>query len=149
MKQGIQDVEHGGEIGTVRPEISGGTLQEFLGMACLSEHRKGRFNDHALMPSAFWTQLDMGGKARLVAEAQVSQGNGLLIEGRRQRIKRLVRLVHGLPEPLHDLTAAGQQPPQRRPIIQRPLSRPFCPLAQRYGLPGWETTTQSDSCPLL
>src|SRR6185369_5683923 len=102
VKQGEQDVKHGSHTGKTGKQVSGRTMKNFLKLAHDSQHGKSSFNDHAFVPGAFLTEFEMVRHAISITEAQVSQDNGLTVEGRGEAVEVLVSLVQGQEIPFNN-----------------------------------------------
>src|SRR5258708_40171414 len=112
VEQSGDNVEHGSQISAMRPEMLGDPMKEFLGMTHPGQHRKTRFDNHALIPSAFGTQFEVGWEAIFIPETQIGQGNTLIDIILEEKVEVLVRPVQGQPVPLDHAPGLIQQPPQ-------------------------------------
>ena len=136
MKQGVQDVKHGRQIGTVRPDVVSHAMKELLGAAHDGDHRERGFDDHAFVPGSFLTDFDVWRQAALVAKAEVKQGNGLLVKVGGQGIEIMVRMIQGQPIPLDHAALGVQQPPQPKANHPPPFIASFlAKLVGRAALP--------------
>src|SRR3954470_6760120 len=59
-KQGGEDIKHGSQVSAMGPQIIRQAMKEFLGITHDSQHRKGRLDDHPLIPGAFFAHLEIG-----------------------------------------------------------------------------------------
>ena len=55
-------------------------MHDFFEMTDQSEHGKGRFDPHALVPLATFTQLEIGGISLLCMETRVGQNDHLIFK---------------------------------------------------------------------
>src|SRR5262249_42241925 len=125
VKQGIQDVEHGSDTGKTSKQISSGTMKDFLEVTHDSQHGKGSFNDHTLIPGSFVAEFEMVRRAVGITEAQVSQDNGLVSEVSSEAVKVLVRMIQREEIPVNEPSVGIQYHPEASANHPAPLVAPF------------------------
>src|ERR1700730_4482093 len=112
MKKGVQDVEHGNRVSQTSVKVGFSAMMDFLGFANDGQQGKGRFDDHAVIPSAFFAQLDVIRNAVGAAKAPVGQQNTFLVVLLQEVQEVVIRAVHGLPNPAADLSKGVEYPAQ-------------------------------------
>ncbi len=120
MKKSQQHVEHRHRIGQTCFNVGGDPMENLLGMTHYRLHRESSFNDHALIPGAFFAQLEIRRYAIFAAKAQISQGNGHAIQTLNLIVEILVMGIHRQPFPAHNTPQVIEYPAQFDP--NRPAS---------------------------
>src|SRR5215813_11791108 len=87
-------------------------MKDFLELTHNSQHGKGSFNDHALVPRSFLTELEMVRCAVGITEAQIGQDNGLTSEVSGKTVKVFVRMVKGEEIPVNEASVGIQHHPE-------------------------------------
>src|SRR6266852_3933173 len=125
MKKRIKDVEHSNDTGQMGKDIGRNAVEDFLELANDGEHGKDGFNDHALIPGSFLAKLEMFRSTVGVAEAQVSQGDGLVLEGSSKAVEVLVGMVQGVEIPLDQASVSVEHDPKSSANHPPTLVTPF------------------------
>ncbi len=83
-------------------EIRPHAVRDPLEMADQGQHGKHRLHQHAVLPRAALTQLEVGGIARRRMESRITQDNHALFTLPNQPLKGLIRHIRGGTLPRHD-----------------------------------------------
>src|ERR1700687_5277259 len=100
-------------------------MKEFFGLTYDSQHGKAGLDDHAFIPGAFGTPLEVAGRAVGITKAQVSQDNAVISVILGQWIEVLIRVLHRQQVPSHDLSSVIEQPPQPHANCPTPFVEAF------------------------
>src|SRR5689334_24251867 len=105
-------IEHSDGIGKSCLNIGFRAMIDFLGIAHNSQQRKGRFDDHAVIPSTLFADFHVVWHTASATKAPISQHNGLLVIFRKEIQEILIRIVHLVPNPAAHLPEAIENPAQ-------------------------------------
>src|ERR1700730_4780240 len=104
MKERVQDVEHGNSVSETSVKVGFGAMMDFLSFADDGQQGKGRFDDHAVIPSPLFAQLDVIRNAGGAAKAPIRQQNTFIIVFLKEVQEVVIRAVHGIPNPAANLS---------------------------------------------
>jgi hypothetical protein len=93
-------------------EIRPDPVHDPLEMADPSEHREHRLHQHAVLPLAALTQLEVGGIPLRRMEGGITQNNHLLFELPNEPLKGVIRDIGGGTRPRHHQAILVQQQAQ-------------------------------------
>jgi hypothetical protein len=112
MKETEEDIEKGSSTRQASEEVEVGAVMKVFQITDDREHRQGGFDQHALIPSAFGTQLEIGRQALSRAKAQVRQDDRAAFEWGDHRMKVLVGSVERCRRPIDHLPPVVEDPAQ-------------------------------------
>src|SRR5258708_1297982 len=112
VKELQTNVEHGNGIGQASFNEGFDAMMNLFGFTHHRQQRKGRFNDHAAIPSSFFADFDIVRHTLSATKAPISQENGLLVIFFKEIQKGLIRAIQLVPNPATDLTEAVENPAQ-------------------------------------
>src|SRR5262249_16733958 len=90
-------------------------MKNLLGLADHGHQRKGGFDGHAVIPSAFLTQFDIGRHAIRTAKTPLRHKNSLSVPCTQEVQEILIWTVHGIPYPATNLPKTVEYPTQFDP----------------------------------